>query len=95
MNDELMTAIVGELRAHGIDNPQAVIAVAHVAARILGRDRCVCRQSMHSQHPTTPVDGCPWCKPGPYRRRARGGRTRCRPAACSEGVAQNLARVLN
>ena len=64
MDDELLTAIAGELRSYGIDHPQAVLAVADVAVRILGRDRCVCRQPMHVQHHLTPVDGCPWCKPG-------------------------------
>lgn len=40
MDDELLTATAGELRAHGIDHPQAVLDVAAVAVRILGRDRC-------------------------------------------------------
>lgn len=63
MDDELLTAIAGELDAHGIDNPQAVFAVARVAARVLGRDRCICRKSVHLQHHDTPVDRCPWCLP--------------------------------
>lgn len=63
MDDELLTAIAGELRTHGIDNPQAVLAVADVAVRILGRDRCVCRKAVHLQHHDTPVDRCPWCRP--------------------------------
>ncbi|MGW2213283.1 hypothetical protein [Streptomyces sp. NPDC001781] len=73
MDDELLTAIAGELRAHGIYHPQAVLDVAAVAVRILGRDRCVCRQSVHLQHHETPVDRCPWCHPAkvPGRRRRR------------------------
>lgn len=63
MDDELLTAIAGELRAHGIDHPQAVLDVAAVAVRILGRDRCVCRQAVHARHHTAPVAGCPWCAP--------------------------------
>lgn len=61
MDDPLLTAIAGELRAHGIDHPQAVLDVAAVAVRILGRDRCVCRRPVHQAHHLTFVPGCLWC----------------------------------
>lgn len=74
MDDELLTAIAGELRAHGIDHPQVVLDVAAVATRILGRDRCICRKAVHLQHHDAPVDRCPWCRPAAVpapRRRSR------------------------
>lgn len=64
MDDELLTALAEALRAHGVADARAVIAAADVAVRILGRDRCVCRQTVHAQHHATEVAGCPWCRPG-------------------------------
>lgn len=69
MDDVLLTAIAGELRAHGIDDPQVVLDVADVAVRVLGRDRCTCRAAAHRHH-LTPVDRCAWCLSGTPRKRA-------------------------
>lgn len=59
--DPLLTAVAEALREHGISDPQAVLAAAAAAVRVLGRDRCVCRQSVHATHHLTLVPGCPWC----------------------------------
>lgn len=61
MDDPLLTAVAEALREHDVTDPRAVIAAADAAERVLGRDRCVCRQSVHSAHHRTRVDGCPWC----------------------------------
>lgn len=63
MDDELLTAVSEALRVHGVTDPRAVVAAADAAVRVLGRDRCVCRRSVHLQHHDTPVDRCPWCSP--------------------------------
>lgn len=61
MDDELLTAVAQALREHGITDPKAVIAASDAAVRVLGRDRCVCRQGVHREHHHTFVPGCPWC----------------------------------
>lgn len=61
MDDPLLTAVAEALREHGVTDPRAVIAAADAAELVLGRDRCVCRQSVHAAHHRTRVDGCPWC----------------------------------
>lgn len=63
MDDPLLTAVAEALREHGVTDPKAAIAAADAAERILGRDRCVCRQSVHAAHHRTRVDGCSWCSP--------------------------------
>lgn len=63
-DDPLLTAVAQALREHGVTDPRAVLAAADAAVRVLGRDRCVCRQSVHAQHHHTPVDRCPWCMKG-------------------------------
>jgi DNA-binding helix-hairpin-helix protein with protein kinase domain len=63
--DPLHTALAATLSNHGITNPATIRAATETAARILGRDRCTCRQSVHAQHHTTPVHGCPWCTTQP------------------------------
>jgi hypothetical protein len=73
VDDVLLTAIAGALRARGIDDSQAVLDVADVAVRVLGRDRCVCHRGTHDRDHLTPVDRCAWCikTPGTKRRRRR------------------------
>jgi hypothetical protein len=61
VDDPLLTAVAEALREHGVTDPKAVFAAAGAAERVLGRDRCVCRQSVHVRHHRTTVDGCPWC----------------------------------
>lgn len=61
MDDPLLTAVAEALREHGVTDPKAVIAAADAAELVLGRDRCVCRQSVHAAHHRTRVNGCPWC----------------------------------
>lgn len=61
MDDPLLTAVAKALREHGVTDPKAVIAAAGAAELVLGRDRCVCRQSVHAAHHRTRVNGCPWC----------------------------------
>lgn len=76
MDDELLTAVAGALRENGVTDPRAVMAAADAAVRVLGRDRCVCRQAAHVQHHNAPVDGCSWCKPGKVpKARKRGTET--------------------
>jgi DNA-binding helix-hairpin-helix protein with protein kinase domain len=60
-DDPLLTSIAQALREHGITDPRAVLSAADAAVRVLGRDRCICRQAVHVQHHHTPVDRCPWC----------------------------------
>jgi len=64
MDDPLLTAVGKALLEHGVTDPRAVMAAADAAVRVLGRDRCVCRQAAHVQHHDAPVEGCSWCKPG-------------------------------
>lgn len=61
MDDPLLTAVAEALRGHGVTEPRAVLAAADAAVRVLGRDRCVCRQSVHAAHHLTFVPDCPWC----------------------------------
>lgn len=61
MDDPLLTAVAEALREHGVTDPRAVLAASDAAVRILGRDRCVCRQGVHQEHHLTFVPGCPWC----------------------------------
>lgn len=76
MDDPLLTAVAEALREHGVTDPKAVLAAADAAERILGRDRCVCRQPVHLQHHLSPVPGCPWCQPATVpKARKRGAAT--------------------
>lgn len=76
MDDPLLTAVAEALREHGISDPRAVLAAADAATRVLGRDRCVCRQAAHVQHHDVPVECCSWCKPGAApKTRKRGTET--------------------
>jgi hypothetical protein len=76
MDDPLLTAIGEALRGRGISDPRAVMAAADAAVRVLGRDRCVCRQAAHVQHHEAPVECCSWCKPGKVpKARKRGTET--------------------
>ena len=61
MTDPLLTALTVALAPHGVSDPAAITAAANAAVAVLGRDRCVCRASVHQQHHQTVVDGCPWC----------------------------------
>ena len=73
VDDPLLTAIAEALRECGVTDPRAVIAAADAAVRVLGRDRCVCRQAAHVQHHEVPVEGCSWCKPGAARKPGKQG----------------------
>lgn len=67
-DDPLLTAVAEALREHGVTDPQAVLAAAGAAERILGRDRCIHSRAVHNEHHLTVVDGCPWCtKTGPSK----------------------------
>lgn len=61
MTDPLLTALTAALAPHGVTDPAAITAAANAAVAVLGRDRCVCRASVHAEHHATAVDGCPWC----------------------------------
>lgn len=61
VTDPLLAALAATLAAHGITDPDTVTAAADAAVTVLGRDRCVCRASVHQQHHHTAVNGCPWC----------------------------------
>jgi hypothetical protein len=75
VDDELLTALAEALREHGVANARAVLAVADVAVRILGRDRCVCRRAVHDAHHAATVERCPYCSPGTMPAPRRGRRS--------------------
>jgi len=73
VNDPLLAALTTALAEHGVTDPEAVTGAANAAVAVLGRDRCVCRRTVHDQHHAAPVPGCPWCTPAQPRLPTRPG----------------------